>query len=139
MKFWNILKYLKLFVNVSIAAWCISSSLITTLTENQFGFFIRISIEEANLKLVEVLHASLNANWNYIDIFIDFKHVFDTINHSIPLKKTEAYDIRGNALELMCKIVNSLSKSTKPFICWPIDTTGTPRVSSWTFFIVGLH
>ena len=53
------------------------------LSVNQFGFLKQTSTEDAILKLVEYLYDSLNSKFNSINVFIDFKKAFDTINHSI--------------------------------------------------------
>ena len=82
------------------------------ISDNQFGFLKQISTEDAILKLVESLYESLNAKLNCINIFIDFKKAFDTINHSILLKKMEAYGIRGSPLEL----IGSYLQNRKQFV-----------------------
>ena len=68
------------------------------LSEHQFGFLPGRSTELAILELVERNYEALNKKLNSINIFIDFRRAFDTIDHGILLKKMEAYGVRGIAL-----------------------------------------
>ena len=83
------------------------------LSTNQFGFLKQTSTEDAILKLVEYLYDSLNSKFNSINIFIDFKKAFDTINHPILIKKLEAYGIRGLPLELMTNYLQNRKQFVK--------------------------
>ena len=80
------------------------------LTSNQYGFLKGKSTEGATLKLVEYLHETLNSRLISINVFIDFKKAFDTLNHGILARKLEAYGIRGPPLRL---IVNYLQNRTQ--------------------------
>ena len=42
-------------------------------------------------------------------MFIDLRIVFDTVSHSIPLKKLHAYSIRGNMLKLCTSYLDGSS------------------------------
>ena len=83
------------------------------LSINQFGFLKQTSTEDAILKLVDYLYDSLNSKFNSINVFIDFKKAFDTINHSILIKKMEAYGIRGLPLELMANYLQNRKQFVK--------------------------
>lgn len=69
------------------------------LVEEQYGFR---SNRSTSLAITEALEEITNAidNKKYaVGLFLDLKKAFDTINHSILLKKMERYGIRGVALE----------------------------------------
>ena len=68
------------------------------------------STEGATLKLIECLRESLRDKLISINIFIDFRKAFDTLNHIILARKLEAYGIRGPPLRL---IVNYLQNRTQ--------------------------
>ena len=70
------------------------------LSLNQFGFLKNKSTEDAVLKLVEYFYDTLNSKMSSINIFIDFKKAFDTIDHVILARKLEAYGVRGLPLKL---------------------------------------
>ena len=65
------------------------------LISNQFGF--RRS-HSSYMSLNDISQA-LDTGEHVIGIFLGFSKAFDTINHSILLKKLHHYGIRGNALE----------------------------------------
>ena len=47
-----------------------------------------------------------------IGVFLDFRKAYDTVNHSILLKKMHAYGIRGNILDWFKKYLNNREQFT---------------------------
>ena len=71
------------------------------LHENQFGFRKGHSTSHALNYSVHQIRESLKKKHHVLGIFIDLSKAFDTIDHSILLKKLNAYGIRGQALQLL--------------------------------------
>ena len=65
------------------------------LAEGQYGFRNNRSTSMALLDLMEEITNSIDNKKHMIGVFIDLKKAFDTIDHSILLKKLEIYGIRG--------------------------------------------
>ena len=72
-----------------------------TLTNSQYGFRCKHSTLHALINATENLYKSIDNKQNTLGIFIDFSKAFDTINHSILIKKLDVYGIRGNLLKLL--------------------------------------
>ena len=82
-----------------ILNYFLSSNLISS---HQYGFLKLRSTEDATLKLVENLYESLNSKQIAINIFVYFSKAFDTLNHSILIRrKLDAYGIQGQPLKLI--------------------------------------
>ena len=90
----------------------------------QHGFLKGFSTESAVISLLNFLHDTINNKEVSINIFIDFKKAFETVNHRILFQKLERYGIRGLPLRLIVsyfsgrsqrvRIGRSLSSSTTP-------------------------
>ena len=65
------------------------------LSPFQFGFRRNLSTLDAIINFTEILYNSLNSYKSSINILIDYSKAFDTVNHSILLKKLERYGICG--------------------------------------------
>lgn len=68
------------------------------INESQYGFRIGRSTTMAIIDAVEEITNSLDKKKYAAGVFIDLKKAFDTIDHSILLRKLERYGIRGVAL-----------------------------------------
>ena len=66
----------------------------------QFGFRQGHSTIHTVQTAISSVITSLNSSYHSMGIFIDFLKAFDTIQHSILLKKLDHYGIRGIALDL---------------------------------------
>ena len=63
------------------------------LSKEQYGFIKGRSTEDAMIQLSNFIYDSLNNKQNCINIFIDFRKAFDTINHNILLRKLMKYGV----------------------------------------------
>ena len=70
-------------------------------SEHQHGFLKKKSTKDAIFRFLENIYDALDAKQHNISVLIDLKSAFDTVNHSILLKKLDLYGIRGHALDLM--------------------------------------
>ena len=61
----------------------------------QFGFREKHSTTHALLSMVESIRQNLDNKLYTCGVFVDLEKAFDTVNHSILLKKMEYYGIRG--------------------------------------------
>ena len=78
----------------------------------QFGFRAKFSTEYAVLDIYEKLLNNLDKKLNTCAIFLDLAKAFDSVSHTILLRKLEKYGIRGNALNFFA----SYLKSRKQFV-----------------------
>ena len=62
---------------------------------SQYGFRSGFSTTHAIQDMLSTIQTNMDKNRFSCAIFIDFKKAFDTVNHSILLKKLERYGIRG--------------------------------------------
>ena len=69
------------------------------ISKYQFGFQKNISTIDALICLIESIYNSLNGKKHHLNIFIDLRKAFDTMNHQILLQKLYNYGIRGLPLE----------------------------------------
>ena len=96
------------------------------LYSRQFGFRKQKSTAYSLSDITEKIKASIDDEKYGCGIFIDLKKTFDTVNHSILLRKLEHYGIRGPALDWFksyltnCKqyvYFNGHSSETKNITC----------------------
>jgi retron-type reverse transcriptase len=69
------------------------------LSDNQFGFRKNRSTQLALTSYLDKLTEALDKNEYAISLFIDLSKAFDTIDHSLLLKKLYSYGIRGLAYD----------------------------------------
>ena len=69
------------------------------LYPNQFGFREKHSTNHALINMTETIKSIIDNGQYGCGVFIDLQKAFDTVNHSILLKKLEHYEIRGTSLK----------------------------------------
>ena len=67
--------------------------------ELQYGFRSGHSINHCLLDLTENIRQAIDGNKYAVGVFVDLQKAFDTVDHSILLRKLEHYGIRGTANE----------------------------------------
>ena len=65
----------------------------------QFGFRNKHSRTHALTDLIQTIRKAIDDDEFACGVFLDFKKVFDTVNHEILLKKLEHYKVRGHTLK----------------------------------------
>ena len=65
------------------------------LYSKKFGFQTGLSTEHVIVKLVDQIYESFEKDHYTLGIFIDLSKAFDTVDHTILIKKLEMYDIKG--------------------------------------------
>ena len=73
----------------------------STLSNSQYGFRKKHSTLHALINATENVYKSIDNKQFTLGIFVDFSKAFDTVNHSILLKKLSVYGISGNMLKLL--------------------------------------
>ena len=101
----------------------VSNNLISS---NQYGFKKNCSTNEAVLNIYNKLLDNMDKKLITCSIFLDLRKAYDTINHTILIKKLEKYGIRGLPLQLLASyltdrqqytIVNQYKSKSRDVIC----------------------
>ena len=125
--------------------YVIFDRLLTFLTDNtifcmeQFGFRPGHSTKLADLRLVDHLTTEMDNSNVPTNIYMVLSKAFDSLNHSILLKKLNHYRISGCSLKFLCSYLTDRSQyvdfnghmSTQ----WPIST-GVPQGIGLRTFII---
>ncbi len=82
------------------------------LSNSQYGFRTNHSTSMALMELTEEISTAIDKRQYFVSIFVDLKKAFDTIDHTILLKKLSKYGIRGVAH----KWVSSYLENRKQFV-----------------------
>ena len=74
---------------------------------NQFGFRKQHSTCHAIITLVEKVSKALDTGKIVVGVFLDLKKAFDTVDHTILLRKLQSYGIRGNVHAWLYSYLNN--------------------------------
>ena len=96
------------------------------ISPNQYGFKKNCSTNEAVLDICNKLLDNMDKKLITCSIFLNLRKAYDTINHTILIKKLEKYGIRGLPLQLLASyltdrqqytIVNQYKSQSRDVIC----------------------
>ena len=80
------------------------------ISDNQYCFRERHSTWMTLLNIIDQISQETENKNISIDFFLDLSKAFDTIDHSLFLKKLEIYGIRGNALHWISSYLSDRSQ-----------------------------
>ena len=76
------------------------------LHESQYGFREKRSTEHAILEIINQIQTNMDRKLYTCEIFIDLQKAFDTVDHTILLKKRDHYGVRGIGLPPISLLVS---------------------------------
>ena len=92
---------------------CISSRILSfcckyqIFSKSQFGFLKGKTTSDALIDLTDFIYNSLDKKEHNVTFLVDLKKAFDTVNHSILLRKLEQYGFRGKILNWMASYISN--------------------------------
>ena len=95
------------------------------LYNKQFGFRKFHSTSHAIITLVEKISKALDTGKIVVGVFLDLKKAFDTVDHSILLKKLYALGVRGNIYEWF----NSYLRNRTQFVSYNTINSETMSIT----------
>jgi len=87
------------------------------LCPNRFGFRKGFSTVHASMSLNDIITSKREENRYTCAIFLDLKKAFDTVDHSILMKKLHHFGIRGNAQNLFASYLLNRKQFVTSYTC----------------------
>ena len=95
---------------------------------SQYGFRISHSCENAISELISTIVKGREQGLYTVSLFLDLSKAFDSLEHTMMLKKLETYGIRGKALDWFRSYLSSRQIRTKCLI----EGSGKIEISNYT-------
>ena len=111
------------------------------LSDHQYGFRTKRSTTHGTTELIDKVIKAIESNEYTIGIFLDLSKAFDTVNHSILLRKLYFFGIRGNCHKWLKNFLTNRKQIVKYYqirsAVMPI--TCTTGIGSWTCTFSNIH
>ena len=108
----------------------------------QFGFRKKHSTTDAFMLAVGEILSAFSENFSLLSVFIDLRKAFDTVDHSIILKKLEKIGVRDNALQWFTSYLHGRSQQVLYHDCFSSEKkiqSGVPQGSLLGVILFQLH
>ena len=109
----NLPVFSKIFERLTLTRFSSFASRHSLLNENQFGFQRGKSVTQAAIKLTTLITKAFHTKRYAACFFLDLKKAFDTLDHSILLKKLNHMGYRGTANRYMASYLKDRKQYTQ--------------------------
>ena len=97
-----------------------------------FGFQTGLSTQHPIVKLVDQIYKSFEKYLYTLGVFIDLSKVFDTVDHTILIRKLEMYGIKGINLPWFCSYLTNRNMTLKQTL--RISVRGFRKAQYWDHY-----
>ena len=133
----------KVFEKIIFARMMSFANKYSLIHTNQFGFRSKHSVADALLQLTETIRKAKNKGNFPTGVMLDLKNAFDTIDHSILMKKLICYGFRGKTCDLLQSYLSNRRQhlAVGRFRIWRGHNhmRSTSRLNSRTSIVLVVH